>query len=258
MDWRAFHQKHRTLLESHYPGLTLERFLREAQEIGGDGEAFLRGEPFAYLLGYAEFYGRKFQVDQRVLIPRPETEQLAEKALAFLQSFRERPRIVDVGTGSGCLGLTVALEHRGGTDMVLTDISPDALTVAKLNALALGAPAETRLADLLEGVDGPFDLVLSNPPYIPSGEKGRSVHPQVDAYEPELALYVNEDAYEIFFRRLFRQVRERLAPGGAFYMEGHEAHLGECAAWARAEGMVSPRVENDFSGSPRFLVCGPV
>lgn len=252
MDWKSFFHQHQAKLESHYPGLTLERFLREAQEIGGDGESFLQGVPFAYLLGYAEFYGLKFQVDQRVLIPRSETERLTEIALEWMKSQNRPLKVVDVCTGSGCIGLTLA-HHSPQSQVWLSDISIDALMVAELNADRIAPQVNMVHSDMMESVLGKFDLIVSNPPYIPLSQQGQTVHQQVDRYEPALALYVNDAEYEEFFRRFFAQLRIRLASGGVFLMEGQPEMLPACAQWAQEQGFKQVELMKDWAERVRFL-----
>ncbi|HVR07812.1 MAG TPA: peptide chain release factor N(5)-glutamine methyltransferase, partial [Thermoanaerobaculia bacterium] len=146
----------------------------------------LAGEPVAYLLGGREFYGRRFAVDQRVLIPRPETEHVVEAALAL--ALPAAPRILDVGTGSGCLAVTLALELRGAT-VTAADLSPGALAVAAGNARRHGVAGRVAAvaSDLTVAFDlGGFDLVVSNPPYVdPADAPGLS--PEVCKFEPHLA-----------------------------------------------------------------------
>lgn len=253
MDWRGFFDQHRSILESHYPGLTITRFLREAQEIGGDGAAFLAGVPFAYQLGYAEFVAHKFTVTTDVLIPRPETEQLFELIDQAVKNHPAWRRLIDVGTGSGCLGLSLAHAHPM-LSATLVDISPEALAVAKQNARQFGLHSVTfTQCDLLQGITGLFDVIVTNPPYIPRSAPG--VHPMTDRYEPHLALYVEETQYEAFFRRLFDQSARRLTSDGMFFMEGHEARLADCAQWATAAKLTQVQILNDLTGRPRFLTA---
>lgn len=251
MDWRAFFTQHRSTLESHYPGLSLNRFLREAEEIGGDGAAFLAGIPFAYQLGYAEFVDHKFIVTPDVLIPRPETEQLFELVDQAIKNHPAWRRLVDVGTGSGCLGLSLAHAHPM-LSATLADISPKALAVAKENARKLGLHSVIfSQGDLLKEIVGLFDVIVTNPPYIPRSAQG--VHAMTDRHEPHLALYVEDAQYEAFFMRLFDQSARRLTSDGMFFMEGHEDRLAECALWAKAAKLTQVQVLKDLTGRPRFL-----
>jgi len=140
-------------------------------------------EPVAYIRGVQEFYGRAFQVRPGVLIPRPETELLIDEALTLLAG-QATPRIADVGTGSGCLAITLALETPGAT-VAATDISADALAIARANATALGMTTriDFRHTSLLDGVSGLFDLLVANPPYVPERDAS-SLAPEVLAHEP--------------------------------------------------------------------------
>lgn len=255
-DWREFFRRHRVQLEANYPGLSEQRFLREAHEIGGDGAAMLAGVPFAYQLGYAEFAGLKFQVTPDVLIPRPETEQLFEIADEAVKNHPGWRRLLDVGTGTGCLGLTLAHAHPQ-LAALLSDLSPEALTIAQANAQRLGLHDVRFLrSDLLQEVVGLYDLIVSNPPYIPRASQG--VHPMTHHHEPHLALYVQDDAYESFFRRLFDQSARRLAADGMLLMEGHEERLEECAVWAREARLTQVTLAQDLTGRLRFLkACAP-
>ena len=253
MDWRAFFDQHRSILESHYPGLTITRFLREAQEIGGDGAGFLAGIPFAYQLGYAEFVDHKFTVTTDVLIPRPETEQLFEMVDQAIKNHPAWRRLVDVGTGSGCLGLALAHAHPM-LSATLTDISPEALAVANMNARKLGLHSVIfKESDLLTEIVGLFDVIVTNPPYIPRSASG--VHAMTDRHEPHLALYVEDAQYEAFFRRLFEQSARRLTSDGMFFMEGHEERLAVCAVWAKAAKLTQVQILQDLTGRARFLTA---
>ena len=160
----------------------------EAARFGALLERRLTGEPVAYLLGEREFYGRSFHVDRRVLIPRPETEHVVETALGL--HLQAGARILDVGTGSGCLAVTLALEIPGSS-VVATDLSPGALAVASGNARRHGVADRVHLvgADLLAGLDlSRFDLLVSNPPYIDLAE-APTLSPEVCNFEPHLALF---------------------------------------------------------------------
>jgi release factor glutamine methyltransferase len=172
-----------------------------AKEFSSLLERRLSGEPVAYLLEEKEFFGRPFLVDPRVLIPRPETEHLVEAALE--QNLPRAPTILDIGTGSGCLGVTLALELPTAR-VVATDLSPGALVVARTNANHLGVDDRVRLVgtDLARGLDPTrFDLVVSNPPYIGPDEAGE-LSAEVRRFEPATALFSPIDALAVLERLL--------------------------------------------------------
>lgn len=176
-------------------------------------------EPLAYIVGHTEFYGLDFVVDRRVLIPRHETETLVELALdAARHTGRVTPAIVDVGTGSGALALTLA-KNLAQARIVATDVSREALTVARTNAkrLHLETRVEFLQGDLLEPVVSPFDLLVSNLPYIPSRRFDRLPH-EVRAFEPRAALDGGEDGLTVM-RRLLQQIESRAARGAIAFLE---------------------------------------
>ena len=153
-------------------------------------------EPVAYIVGHKEFYGRPFIVTPDVLIPRPETEHLVEAVLKWLQDNGvSQPRILDVGTGSGVVGITLALELPAA-HVVATDISSQALDIAKRNAAGLGARVEFLQGDLFEPVSGTFDVVCSNPPYV---EAAAALEPEL-AYEPAQALFAGSEGMDVIRR----------------------------------------------------------
>ena len=195
---------------------------------GGEHDAFealverrLRHEPVAYLLGWRDFFGRSFHVDGRVLIPRPETELLVEKALERLVAARHRrPALVvlDLGTGSGAIAVTLAAEAPDA-QVVASDISADALAVARQNACRHGV--EERIewvrADGLDALAGPFDLIVSNPPYIRDDARA-TLMADVRDWEPPLALFAGPEGLDVI-ARLAPAAAERLWPSGALLME---------------------------------------
>ncbi len=180
----------------------------------------LQAEPIQYLRGSQEFYGRQFLVTPDVLIPRPETEDIVTVVLEAVPDRGAPIRIADVGTGSGALAVTLALELPR-TEILAIDISLAALAMAKRNAERLGAADRVRFlqSDLFNALepDERFDIVVSNPPYISLGE-APTLHPEVSAYEPYLALFAGEDGYDVY-RRLIPQAKERLPAGGLLVME---------------------------------------
>jgi len=215
-------------------------------------ERRLTGEPVAYLLGEREFYGRPFRVDRRVLIPRPETEHLVEEALAALVGVEAaRPRVLDVGTGSGCLAVTLALEAPAAR-VTACDLSPAALAVAAGNARRLGAEARFLAADLTAPLRlHRFDLVVSNPPYVDPAA-APELSPEVVNHEPALALFADAGGRAVI-RRLLEACGAGLAPGARLFLEvGHDqaAAITELAA---ASGLQSEGVTRDYAGIPRVV-----
>lgn len=200
-------------------------------------------EPVAYLLGRRAFRRIELAVDERVLVPRPETEELVEAALALPRG----ARVVDVGTGSGAVAL--ALKHeRPDLDVVATDISADALEVARANARALGLDVTFVHGDLLEAVDGPVDAVLSNPPYVALRERS-TLAPEVLA-EPDGALFGGDDGYAVL-RRLVPAAAAR-APMVALEVGcGMAATVG---ALLRKVGMERVEVRRDLAGIERVVI----
>ncbi|HEX4953406.1 MAG TPA: peptide chain release factor N(5)-glutamine methyltransferase [Thermoanaerobaculia bacterium] len=214
-------------------------------------ERRLRGEPVAYLLGRRELWGRSFRVDRRVLIPRPETEHLIEAVLAL--PLPPAPRLLDVGTGSGILAVTLALELPGAR-VVATDLSPAALAVAAANARALGARDQVRFlaADGTDGLSlGGFDLLVSNPPYVAPEDRARLSH-EVTDFEPALALWAGEGGLA-FFRRLIAAGRA-LRPGAFLAFEIGDGQQDGVLALAAGAPCELVEVRADYAGKPRVVV----
>lgn len=210
-------------------------------------------EPVAYLLGTREFYGRPFVVAPGVLIPRPETELLIDTALAWLRAHdaRAAATVVDVGTGSGCIALTIALEQPD-VRITATDRSSDALAVARQNAAALGVAAiDWRLTDLLDDVPGPVDLVLSNPPYVPERDR-TSLASDVRDYEPAMALFGGDDGLDVV-RRLIPAAAAALRAGGRFICEVGAGQREAVTDLLRADGFRDIQWAADLQGIPRIV-----
>jgi release factor glutamine methyltransferase len=204
----------------------------------------IKGEPTQYITGRQEFYGRVFRVTPDVLIPRPETEHLIEAALARANA----TTILDIGTGSGAIAVTLALETNAR--VAATDISLATLGIAQQNARALDARVAFVACDLgVAFADGSFDLVISNPPYIPGRDRA-SLQPEVRDHEPALALFGGEDGLAVY-RRLIPDAARLLLPGGWLMMElGNAAAVREmCADWTGVE------IVNDLAGIPRVLIA---
>ncbi len=209
------------------------------------------GEPVAYLTGAKEFHGRRFRVDARVLVPRPETELLLEAALPALPA---DGAALDLCTGSGALAVTLKLE-RPGARVTATDLSAEALEVAAANAAALGAEVELRQGDLFAALPSPpprFDVVVANPPYVPSGEwQGL---PREVRREPRLALDGGPDGLRLL-SRIAAEAPRFLAPGGLLVAEMHESHLEALPRLCREAGFASAEARRDLAGLPRLVVA---
>jgi len=207
----------------------------------------MEGKPTQYITGRQEFYGREFRVTPDVLIPRPETEHVVEVALETARAAR---RILDIGTGSGALAVTLQLE----TDAAVwaTDISAAAAAVAAGNAARLGARLQVVVCDLMEAIGpGTIDLIVSNPPYVP-GTQREGLQREVRDWEPGVALFGGARGFELY-ERIVSDAPRVLRPGGWLIMElgfGSLDHLrGLLAGWK------DERVEPDLAGIPRVIAA---
>lgn len=249
-----------TLLMARVLGLSEAQVLaRDREEVSPEAagrflallERRLTGEPVAYLFGEREFYGRMFRVDDRVLIPRPETEHVIEAALA--EPLPPRPWILDVGTGSGILAVTLALEVPDART-VATDLSPGALAVASGNARRLGAadrflPMQT---DLTAGLDlSRFDLVVSNPPYIDPAD-APALSPEVHQFEPSLALFAPGTGDSVL-ARLFT-LCAGLRSGVRLIVEIGEGQVDLARRHAGGSALLLEEARPDYAGIPRVLI----
>ena len=232
------------------------------------------------MLGYAWFYGRRFNVNSNVLIPRPETELLVEQALALLKGRTAAPhRVLDLCTGSGCIAWTLALElsDRGtsGTgisspgisapdylapDVLALDISPAALAVASSQFPEATVRPRFTISDILQenclkfvlGPSSSWDLIVSNPPYIMDSERA-SMRPNVLDHEPGLALFVPDDDPLRFYRAIARIAAQRLSERGAGVVEINERLPEQTAALFSEAGLHEVRIHNDLAGKPRLV-----
>jgi release factor glutamine methyltransferase len=204
-----------------------------------------RREPLAYILGEWGFRRLTLLTDARALVPRPETEIVVDRALALIARIAA-PRVVDVGTGSGAIALAIAQEHPGAR-VTATDISPAALALALENADRLELAVGFVETSLLVGLAGPFDLVISNPPYVLADEVD-GLQPEVRDWEPRLALVGDGQTEE-----LIRTARALLAPGGALVVECHEERAQQVAAALEAAGYAEVRITPDLAGRERVV-----
>jgi release factor glutamine methyltransferase len=232
-----------------------------------------RREPTGYVVGHREFWNLDIEVRPGVLVPRPETELLVEEALSRLSPEGAGPdaspvpanasresvvRIVDVGTGSGCIAVTLArwLPH---AEVVATDASEEALDVARRNAVRHDVLGRMRFmkADLLSGVAGPFDVVVSNPPYVPAAEIA-GLQPEVRDYEPLQALAGGDDGLDVI-RRLVPEAAAVLRPGGWLMFEFGFGQADGVRAVIAAEARLNlAEIRDDLAGIPRVAVARKV
>jgi len=216
-----------------------------------------KGEPTAYVTGQRDFYRHTFLVDRRVLVPRPETEVIVDRAREWARARvfpSGGPRVLDVGTGSGCLAITLALEL-AGSNVVAVDLSPEALDVARENAARLGADVGFVQGDGLAAVADlggrPFDLVVSNPPYVAPQER-MALPREVRDHEPALALFAPPGAPDHWVLELARAAPALMAPGGVLLVELGADQWGRVGAHLEA-AHPGARVHFDLARLPRVF-----
>jgi release factor glutamine methyltransferase len=216
-----------------------------------------QGEPIAYILGHKEFYGLDFVVDRRVLIPRPETELLVELALPALKTVaHSTPVVADVGTGSGALALAIA-KNAPSARLIATDISPDAIAVARLNArrLNLADRVEFVVSDLLEAVREPIDLLLANLPYIPL-RRYNQLPREIRHFEPRVALVGGLEGLSVV-RRLLDQIEAHVTRAGIVFLEISEEQGQAARQLAETKfPQAQVRIHRDLEELDRVLEIG--
>ncbi len=283
----AYFKNNHVELQSNYPGLTLNRLKRELEsyyfkhsKLNSDFldmpylkyrshpvSEFLnkveKGIPLEYINSYAYFYKSELKVSPNVLIPRSETEILVENACSFLaQNFRGKtPRIIDIGVGSGAIILSILSEISFGVKAIATDISDEALSLARENFYSLKfninptSSLEFIKADRLDNVSGMFDLIVSNPPYIKRQNDIGTVHHQVLEHEPHLALFLDDEIYNGWFLEFLNSIIIKLNPGGMALIEGHEFHLNELLTAVKSKniGFKEVIILKDYTNRDRFL-----
>lgn len=237
----------------YYLGKDIALSPKKEQELEDILQRLSRFEPLQYIEGRTLFLGRELWVAPGVLIPRPETEELVE---LMLKEIPADARILDVGTGSGCIAISLAKEL---PDALVTawDVSPEALSVARANARKLQADVRFVECDVLAcQVDevGLYDVIVSNPPYVTEAEKA-DMEPNVLQWEPSLALFVPDDDPLRFYRRIAVLGRDMLADGGRLYFEINRAYGREMVEMLRTMGYVRVRVKKDLSQNDRFVIA---
>lgn len=208
-------------------------------------------EPIQYVLGVAHFYGRDFYVDKNVLIPRQETEELVKEIL--IDNMREGMHILDIGSGSGCIGLTLGLELNEG-QITLLDVDRNALDVSMQNASQYQLDVNCLHEDVLklDTLPGEYDIIVSNPPYVTEKEK-LLMHANVLKHEPEKALFVLDDDPLIFYQKIIELSKASLNPKGRLYFEINENYGMEMIRLCERSGCSSVKLMQDLNGKDRFI-----
>ncbi|SDA79588.1 release factor glutamine methyltransferase [Algoriphagus alkaliphilus] len=244
------------LLEHHLGmrRVDIMRFLEEKDLPGplkNDFERLKAGEPIQYILGHGPFYGREFKVSPATLIPRNETEELVH--LIIKENPRPNLRILDIGTGSGCIPITLALEMQE-PEVFGVDISEEALEIATFNAKKLKADVTLSKCDILLETPKPtgLDILVSNPPYIPIEEK-KLMHQNVLDFEPHLALFVSDGDPLIFYKKIAETGMKLLKPFGKIYFEINERYGRNIADLLSESGYDKVRVIQDLNGKDRMV-----
>jgi release factor glutamine methyltransferase len=213
-------------------------------------ERLLQHEPVQYVLGHTDFYGYQFKTDARALIPRPETEELVQWVLRT--NLCDQNTILDIGTGSGCIAITLALET--SAQIYALDVAKEALDLARDNAQRLGASVKFMLADVMSELPEmpKFDVWVSNPPYVPRSDLG-AIESRVKDYEPASALFVPDQDPLVFYHRIAELAPFHLKPGGRVFMEIYHntgpavLKLFQGAPWSQAS------IKKDLQGRDRMV-----
>lgn len=221
-------------------------------------EQLKESTPLEYIFKESCFWNFNIYVNEDVLIPRTETEILAELSVQLIEK-NNLKKIVEVGTGSGVLFLSVLINSKLVDSMTVTDISNEALKVAQYNYFLKSYQVQSNAevvfeqCDRLQAINDKFDLIITNPPYIKREADLRGVHSKVDQFEPHVALYLDDNNYDLWFEEFFAQAYNSLNEGGYFVMEGHEDHLQNQKLQAQKLNFKHAEVIKDFTGSDRFL-----
>ncbi|MEO6832717.1 MAG: peptide chain release factor N(5)-glutamine methyltransferase [Chitinophagaceae bacterium] len=215
--------------------------------------ALKRGVPFQYATGIAHFYGRTFSVGPAVLIPRPETEELC--AWILKENGQKQASVLDIGTGSGCIAITLYLESQA-LELTAIDLSEEALGNAFLNQENLNSKVQFQQVDFLDKAARnelpSFDIIVSNPPYIPLKDR-ETMHTNVKDNEPEMALFVPDEDPLIFYREIAVFGQNHLHEGGSIYCEMHRDYAEKVASIFQEMNFKNVVVREDMHGAPRML-----
>ena len=216
----------------------------------------LSGEPVQYVLGETDFFGLKFKVNNQVLIPRPETEELVAWILeSYKQQSEANIRILDIGTGSGCIAIALA-KNLPAALVEAMDVSPGALELAIENNRINNTEVNFFYADIFEYSlsENGFDVIVSNPPYVTQSEKD-TLAPNVIAFEPHGALFAPANDDLLFYKTIGLKAMDALRPGGKLFFEINPNKASELVVFMETIGFKDVQIRNDLSGKERML-CG--
>ncbi|WNM19024.1 peptide chain release factor N(5)-glutamine methyltransferase [Flavobacterium capsici] len=212
-------------------------------------------KPIQYILGETEFYGLKFMVDGNVLIPRPETEELVDLIVSSFKSQTSKLRILDIGTGSGCIPISLK-KNLPNAEVFAIDVSENALEIAKKNAKLNGVEVNFILKNILEtnDLEQQFDVIVSNPPYVRMLEK-EEIKPNVLEFEPHLALFVEDNDALLFYRKIAQLAKKNLTENGSLFFEINQYLGKETVELLENLGFKNILLLKDIYGNDRMISC---
>jgi release factor glutamine methyltransferase len=233
--------------------ILLEKSVEEPVNFKADLSRLAAGVPLQYVTGKAYFFDRLFSLNAATLIPRPETEELVTQVLNLMGN--DPKRVLDIGTGSGCIAISLALETPQ-SQVSAWDVAAEAIVKAQENADQLGARVIFKQQDVFawENEDQIWDIIVSNPPYVLNTEKNEMEAHVLD-HEPHLALFVSDDDPLVFYRVIGEMAQQRLAPGGFLCFEINRAFGAQNKALAEAQGFENIQLLEDFHGNDRMLIA---
>ena len=239
------------LVKNKIPYLTCTQL----EDIDAITERLKRNEPVQYVLGEAWFAGMKFKVNKNVLIPRPETEELVDWIEESQNSGVKSQNIIDIGTGSGCIPITIK-KKLPEVNVSAIDVCSEALFTATENAIELNAEVEFLLLDFLDEEKwkelGQYDTIVSNPPYVKQSEIN-NMHERVKEFEPHLALFVPDEDALLFYKKLSEFAVKHLKPGGSLFVEINEELGEQVVNLFRAAGFANIELRKDMQGKDRMI-----
>ena len=216
-------------------------------------------EPWQHVTGFADFYGLKFQVSPDVLVPRPETEELVA---LILENVKPKQRVLDIGTGSGCIPITLKKKHEH-LEVFSLDVSVAALEIAQKNAVLNKVKINWRQANILEQsewrrvgaeqLEKGFDIIVSNPPYVLESDKSE-MHRNVLEFDPELALFVADETPLLFYNAIADFALQYLKPNGQLYFEIHQDFGQQTVELLKQKGFTNVILEKDLFGNDRMVI----